>query len=57
VAEGSVLDGATNVRVPVAGHFRILNARETLLAVRDGIALLVAAAEADADLEAETETA
>jgi len=42
VAEGSALDGATNVRVPVAGHFRILGARETALAVRDGIALLVA---------------
>jgi hypothetical protein len=58
VAEGSVLDGATNVRVPVAGHFRILSARETLLAVRDGIALLVAvdaepAADAGADAEAQ----
>jgi pimeloyl-ACP methyl ester carboxylesterase len=47
VAEGSALDGATNVRVPVAGHFRILSARETVLAVRDGIALLIAA---DAEL-------
>lgn len=40
VPDGSVLDGATNVRVPVAGHFRILGAPETALAVLDGIALL-----------------
>ena len=40
VPDGSALDGATNVRVPVAGHFRVLGARETLLAVRDGIARL-----------------
>ena len=38
VPDGSALDGATNVRVPVAGHFRVLAAPETLLAVRDGIA-------------------
>ena len=38
VPDGSALDGATNVRVPVAGHFRVLGAPETLLAVRDGIA-------------------
>jgi hypothetical protein len=40
VPDGCVLDGATNVRVPVAGHFRILGAPETLAAVRDGVALL-----------------
>ncbi|WP_169053884.1 alpha/beta fold hydrolase [Agromyces sp. H66] len=40
VPDGSVLDGATNVRVPVAGHFRILGAHETALAVLDGIAML-----------------
>jgi pimeloyl-ACP methyl ester carboxylesterase len=40
VPDGSALDGATNVRVPVAGHFRVLGAPETLLAVRDGIAML-----------------
>lgn len=40
VPDGSVLDGATNVRVPVAGHFRVLGARETHLAVLDGIAML-----------------
>ncbi len=40
VPDGSALDGATNVRVPVAGHFRLLGARETLLAIRDGIARL-----------------
>ncbi len=40
VPDGSALDGATNVRVPVAGHFRVLAARETLLAIRDGIATL-----------------
>ena len=40
VPDGSALDGATNVRVPVAGHFRILSAPETVLAVRDGVARL-----------------
>ncbi|MGI9824720.1 hypothetical protein [Agromyces sp. Marseille-Q5079] len=40
VPEGSELIGATNVQVPVAGHFRILRAPETFAAVRDGIALL-----------------
>jgi len=44
VPDGSVLDGATNVRVPVAGHFRVLGARETLLAIRDGIARLTSPA-------------
>ena len=29
VPDGSALDGATNVRVPVAGHFRVLGAPET----------------------------
>ncbi|MGR0218950.1 alpha/beta fold hydrolase [Agromyces sp. ZXT2-6] len=37
---GSVLDGATNIRVPVPGHFRILGAPETHRAVIDGVALL-----------------
>ncbi|MCD2440697.1 hypothetical protein LQ757_00240 [Agromyces sp. SYSU K20354] len=37
VPEGSALDGATNVQVPVAGHFRILAAPETLDAVVDGV--------------------
>jgi pimeloyl-ACP methyl ester carboxylesterase len=45
IPDGSALDGATNVRVPAAGHFRVLGAPETLLAVRDGIALLTAAAD------------
>ncbi|RXZ73302.1 alpha/beta fold hydrolase [Agromyces albus] len=40
VPDGSVLDGATNVRVPVAGHFRVLAARETHVAVLEGIAML-----------------
>jgi hypothetical protein len=40
IPDGSALDGATNVRVPVAGHFRVLGAPETLLAVRDAVALL-----------------
>lgn len=40
VPDGSALDGATNVRVPVAGHFRVLGAPETLLAVHAGIAQL-----------------
>lgn len=41
IPDGSVLDGATNVRVPVPGHFRILGAPETHRAVIDGVALLV----------------
>ncbi len=40
VPDGSALEGATNVQVPVAGHFRVLAAPETLAAVRQGIALL-----------------
>lgn len=40
VPDGSALDGATNVRVPVPGHFRVLGARETADAVLDGVALL-----------------
>ncbi|WP_448808148.1 alpha/beta fold hydrolase [Agromyces bauzanensis] len=44
VPDGSVLDGATNVRVPVPGHFRVLGAHETALAVLDGIAMLTSPA-------------
>lgn len=40
VPDGSALEGATNMQVPVAGHFRVLAAPETLEAVREGIALL-----------------
>jgi pimeloyl-ACP methyl ester carboxylesterase len=40
VPDGRALEGATNVQVPVAGHFRVLAAPETLAAVREGIALL-----------------
>lgn len=40
IPDGSMLDGATNVRVPVPGHFRILGAPETHRAVIDGVALL-----------------
>ena len=40
VPDGSALEGAINVRVPVPGHFRLLDAPETLQAVRDGIAML-----------------
>jgi pimeloyl-ACP methyl ester carboxylesterase len=42
VPDGSALDGATNVRVPVAGHFRLLGARETHVAVLEGITMLTA---------------
>lgn len=42
VPDGSMLEGATNVRVPVPGHFRVLGAPETHRAVLDGIALLAA---------------
>lgn len=55
IPDGSALDGATNVRVPVAGHFRVLGAPETLLAVRDGIALLTAAAERPGGADAPTD--
>ncbi len=40
VPDGSVLDGATNVLLPVDGHFRILHLAETLAAVGDAVALL-----------------
>ncbi len=40
VPDGAALEGAINVRVPVPGHFRLLDAPETLQAVRDGIAML-----------------
>jgi pimeloyl-ACP methyl ester carboxylesterase len=33
IPEGSELPGATNVELPVAGHFRILNRPETVRAV------------------------
>ena len=39
---GSALDGATNVIVPAAGHFRVLGSRATHEAVLDGVALLSA---------------
>ncbi|WP_159605203.1 hypothetical protein [Agromyces humi] len=38
--DGSFLEGATNVRVPAVGHFRVLGAHETHTAVLDGVALL-----------------
>lgn len=40
IPEGSALDGATNVEVPAAGHFRVLAARTTHQAVIDGVARL-----------------
>ncbi|MDW4571882.1 hypothetical protein R8Z57_03720 [Microbacterium sp. M3] len=40
IPEGSALDGATNVRVPTAGHFRVLGSSATHRAVIDGIARL-----------------
>jgi pimeloyl-ACP methyl ester carboxylesterase len=42
VPDGSMLDGATNVRVPVPGHFRVLGAPPTADAVFDGLKLLAA---------------
>ncbi|MDQ0894226.1 alpha/beta hydrolase [Agromyces ramosus] len=57
IPDGSALDGATNIRVPVAGHFRVLGARETLLAVRDAVALLTAVDAEDAGDAADAETA
>ncbi|HEY3337929.1 MAG TPA: hypothetical protein VGK18_05465 [Propionicimonas sp.] len=38
IPEGSELPGATNVALPVAGHFRILRRPETLRAVLDAVA-------------------
>lgn len=37
IPEGSVLDGGTNVRLDVVGHFRILEAPETIAAVLDSL--------------------
>ncbi|MDY0908663.1 hypothetical protein [Microbacterium sp. CFBP9034] len=44
IPEGSALDGATNVAVPAAGHFRVLASRRTHQAVLDGVNLLAAPA-------------
>lgn len=43
IPDGSMLDGATNIRVPVPGHFRILGAAETHRAVLEGIERLTRA--------------
>jgi hypothetical protein len=43
IPDGSMLDGATNIRVPVPGHFRILGAEETHRAVLEGIERLTRA--------------
>lgn len=48
VPDGSVLAGATNVKLPVDGHFRILRQPETLDAVADAVDLLVRSSEASA---------
>jgi pimeloyl-ACP methyl ester carboxylesterase len=40
IPDGSALEGATNVRVPGVGHFRLLEAPETHTAVIDAVALL-----------------
>ena len=40
IPDGSALDGATNVRVPAFGHFRLLGAPETHRAVIEGVELL-----------------
>jgi pimeloyl-ACP methyl ester carboxylesterase len=40
IPDGSFLEGATNVRVPAVGHFRVLGASDTHRAVLDGVALL-----------------
>lgn len=42
IPEGSALDGATNVLVPTAGHFRVLGAATTHEAVIEGVALIAA---------------
>lgn len=48
VPDGSVLAGATNVKLPVDGHFRILRKPQTLDAVADAVDLLVRSSEAAA---------
>jgi hypothetical protein len=40
IPEGSALDGATNVRVPTPGHFRVLGSATTQRAVVEGVARL-----------------
>lgn len=40
VPDGSVLAGATNVRLPVSGHFRILRTPEAIDAAADAVRLL-----------------
>jgi len=42
IPDGSALEGATNVRVPAFGHFRLLGASETHRAVLEGVELLTA---------------
>ncbi|WP_395244775.1 alpha/beta fold hydrolase [Agromyces sp. MMS24-K17] len=42
VPDGSEVEGATNVVVPVSGHFRILGARQTADAVVEGLELITA---------------
>lgn len=42
IPEGSGLEGATNVAVPTAGHFRVLGSPKTHAAVLEGIRLLAA---------------
>lgn len=44
IPDGSALRGAANVPVPVSGHFRVLARPETIAAVAEGVAGLVAAA-------------
>jgi hypothetical protein len=52
--EGSSLAGATNRRLPVAGHFRILSAPETATAVVAAVESLSAPAEAVVEAAAAT---
>ncbi|SFN41350.1 esterase/lipase family protein [Mycetocola miduiensis] len=52
VPDGSVLVGATNVKLPVDGHFAILHQPQTLDAVTDAVDLLVRSSEASAVLRA-----
>ncbi|MGC5172384.1 esterase/lipase family protein [Microbacterium sp. DT81.1] len=40
IPDGSMLEGATNVQVPAVGHFAVLAARATHLAVLDGVRML-----------------
>jgi hypothetical protein len=52
VPDGSMLVGATNVKVAADGHFRILHRPETLDAAQDAVELLVRSSQASETIDA-----